>query len=182
MKLKSNSLFLSYSPFLNFALKTCPPHFILKSFAPDSIDLFLHSSLSFKRIGLTLCHPWWSRLYPWNGRPWPLCCTGRSSGAVPWCLQQSRHGPTYWNKSKTYMNLIWSTSLISYNLYGLSFELQCTGFSKTSLFGCMLKSASVTKRVLTWVKMQLAVLMDQFLFKLEYFFILPGIIYASGLV
>lgn len=98
VKLKSNSLFLSYSPFLNFVLKSCPPHFILKSFAPDSIDLFLHSSLSFKRIGLTLCHPWWSRLYPWNSRPWLLCCTGRSSDVVPWCLQQSRHGPTYWNK------------------------------------------------------------------------------------
>lgn len=100
---KSNSLSLSYSPYSNFALKSCLRHFILKSFAPDSIDLFLHSILNIKRIGLTLCHPWWSRLYPWNGRPWPLCCTGRSSGAVPWCLQQSRHGPTYWNKSIRYI-------------------------------------------------------------------------------
>lgn len=66
-----------------------------------------------------------------------------------------------------YMNLIWNTSLMSYNLYGLSFELQCTS-CKTSLFGCMLKSASVTKRVLT--QLQLAVLLDMFLFKLEFLF------------
>lgn len=49
------------------------------------------------------------------------------------------------------MNLIWGTSSISYNLYGLSFQLHCIS-RKTSLFGCMLKRASVTRRVLTRVK------------------------------
>lgn len=46
------------------------------------------------------------------------------------------------------MNLILGISSISYNLYGLSFELRYIRFLKISLFGCKRKLVSVIKMVL----------------------------------